>query len=333
MRRFLLSSHLAGLLLAASALPLQAQSLRDPAWEQLLEGDRHAELETAARAKLKAEPGDPQATLALGYALLADAQPAQIDAAVPLAEACIARHPDAGECHYMLGNLMGVQALRGGMLKAMGMAGRIRESFEKGVTLTPDNFNHRIGLMQYYLAAPSIAGGGSDKVTELIKATAPKYPEQARCLSAMHALSEEKFDEAEKLLWAVQPGSDNALRSAVYGNLGQIAILRLNNKQAPQAQPLLERLAQTEPSRALAFYGLGRLKAETGAPQDALRYYAQARGLRGHVSLPLDYREALAWLLLGDNAKAKALLQRFVGAGRGNPKNLDDAKDRLAKLS
>ena len=35
-----------------------------------------------------------------------------------------------------------------------------------------------------------------------------------------------------------------------------------------------------------------------------------------------------AWLLLGDNAKAKALLQRFVSLGRGNPKSLDDAKER-----
>ena len=319
-------------IMAAATLPASAQSLRDPAWEQLLENDRHTELEAAARAKLKAEPGDPQATLALGFALLAEAKPAEIDAAVPLAEACIARHAEAGECHYMLGNLMGIQALRAGMLKAMGMAGRIRESFEKAVALAPENFNHRVALMQFYLAAPSIAGGGSGKAQELIKSTEAKYPEQARCLRGMLAISEDKLDDAEKLLWAVQVGNDSALRSAAYGNLGGIAMLRLNNKQAPQAQPLLERLAQAEPSRALAIYGLGRVKAESGAPQEALRFYAQARTLRGHLNLPLDYREGLAWLLLGDTTKAKALLQRFVGAGRGNPKNLDDAKERLAKL-
>ena len=34
-----------------------AQNLRDPAWESLLENDRHAELEAQARARLKAEPG------------------------------------------------------------------------------------------------------------------------------------------------------------------------------------------------------------------------------------------------------------------------------------
>lgn len=322
-------------LLAAATLhvaPVAAQNLRDPAWEQLLVNDKLAELETQARAKLKAEPADPQATLALGFTLLGAGKPADIDATVPLAEACVVRHPEAGECHYILGTLMGLQALRGGMLKAMGMAGSIRESFEKAVALSPENFNHRIALMQYYLAAPAIAGGGSGKAQDLIKATEGKNPEQARCMRGMLAISEDKLEEAEKLLWAVQPGNDATLRSAAYGNLGQIAMVRLNNKQAAQAQPLLERLVQSDPSRALAFYGLGRVKAESGEPQEALRYYTQARSLRGQHNLPLDYREALAWLLLGENAKAKTLLQRFISIGRGNPKNLDDAKERLASL-
>ncbi|HEX5687146.1 MAG TPA: hypothetical protein VFY73_24285 [Ideonella sp.] len=320
------------LLCALPLLPATAQSLRDPAWETLLENDRHAELEAQARQRLKAQPGDPQATLALGFALLSQGTPAQQDAAVPLVEDCVTRHPDAGECHYMLGNLMGVQALRGGMFKAMGMAGRIRESFEKAVALQPESFNHRTALMQYFLAAPGIAGGGVDKARELAQATEAKQPEQARCLRAMVAIYEDKFDEAEKLLWAVQPGNDNALRSAVYGNLGQIAVQRLSNKQPTQAQALFERLIQFDSSRAFAVYGLGRVKSEGGVPQEALRLFAQARTLRGQLSLPIDYREALVWLQLGDLTKAKALLQKFVSAGRGHPKNLEDAKERLGKL-
>jgi tetratricopeptide (TPR) repeat protein len=316
----------------ACALPARSQSLRDPAWEGLLENDRHAELEAQARQRLKAEPGDPQATLAVGLAVLADGKPATIDAAVPLAEACIARHPEAAECHYMLGNLLGAQALRGGMLQGMRLAGRIRESFQKAVEFGPDTFNHRVGLMQFYLVAPGIAGGGVDKARELVKTTEARQPEQARCLRAMVETSEENFAEAEKLLWAVQPGHDKALRSTVYGTLAQLGAQKLNAKQTAQAQSLFERLAQADPSRAFAVYGLGRVKSESGAPQEALRYYAQARTLRGHASLPIDYREALAWLVVGDNAKAKTLLQRFLSSGRGHPKNIEDAKERLAKL-
>lgn len=328
--------RLSPLLLALAALcataPVSAQSLRDPAWENLLENDRHAELEAQARQRLKAAPGDPQATLALGFAVLSQGSPAQQEEAVPLAEACVKAHPDAGECHYMLGNLLGAQAMRGGMLKAMGLAGRIRESFAKAVELEPEVFNHRVGLMQFYLNAPGIAGGGVDKARELARSTEAKQPEQARALRGMIAIYEDKFDDAEKLLWAVQPGSDNALRSAVYASLGQIAVQRLGNKQPTQAQALFERLVQSDPSRAFAVYGLGRVKSESGAPQEAVRLYTQARTLRGHATLPIDYREALAWLLLGDNTKAKALLQKFVHIGRGHPKNIEDAKERLGKL-
>lgn len=328
-----LASTLTALSLALLAtLPAAAQNLRDPAWEQMLDNDRWAELESAARARLKAEPGDPQATLALGYALLGTGQPASVDGAVPLAEACVARNPSAGECHYVLGMLRGAQALRGGMLKAMTLAGSIRESFEKAVALSPDRFSHRVALMQFYLAAPGIAGGGTDKARELARATEAQQPEQARCMRAMLAVSDKKYDEAEKLLWAVQPGTDETLRASVYNQLGQIAAQRLNDQQVPQAQSLFERLARLDPSRALALYGLGRVKAEAGAPQEALKLYGQARGLRGHATLPFDYREALAWLQLGDAVKAKALLQRFVNAGRGHPKNLEDAKERLGKL-
>jgi len=319
-------------LTALTALPVTAQSLRDPAWEALLDGDRHDELQAQARQHLKAEPADPQATLALGLALAANGQPAAVDAAVPLAEACVARHPEAAECHYTLGMLLGLQALRSGMLQAMRLAGRIRESFEKAVALQPEAFNHRVALMQYYLAAPGIAGGGTDKARDLARATGAGQPEQARCLRAMLAIVDDHHAEAEKLLWAVQPGNDKALRSAVYASLGQLAALKLNQRQAAQAQSLFERLLQAEPARAFAAYGLGRVKAETGAPQEALRYYNQARTLRGHAALPIDYREALAWLVLGDHAKTKALLQRFVSAGRGNPKSIEDAKERLAKL-
>ncbi|WP_374675445.1 hypothetical protein [Ideonella sp.] len=321
-----------GLSALLTAPALHAQALRDPAWNTLLEQDRHAELEAAARQRLKAEPADPQATAALGYALLAHAQPADVDAALPLVEACLQRHPQAGECHHMLGLVMGVQALRAGMLKAMTMAGRIRTGFEQGVALAPDNFNHRVGLLQYYLAAPAIAGGGVDKARELVRQTEARDAEQGRCLQAMVALSQERFDEAERLLWPLLAAAQPAVRNAAYQQLGGMGAARLQNQQVEPARTLFERLAQADPGRALAVYGLARVKQEAGALQDALRLYAQARGLRGQAGLPLDYREALAWLGLGDTAKARALLQRFVSAGRGHPKHLEDARERLARL-
>jgi tetratricopeptide (TPR) repeat protein len=324
---------LAALALAATtALPARANTLRDPAWQAMLEEGRSADLAAAAQARLKAVPAEPQATLALGLALLALGQPSGADTAAPAAEACVARHPSAAECHYMLGLARGAQAMRAGMLSALRMAGGIREAFERAVELAPDAYAHRAALMQFHLAAPAIAGGGSAKAEALVRATEARQPQQARALRAMQLLADKKLDEAEQQLWAIQPGADDSLRAASYQLLGQVAERRLEAQQATQAQALFERLARREPDLALPVYGLGRAKAEAGAPQDAVKLYAQARSLRGHASLPIDYREALAWLQIGDLAKARALLRRFVDAGRGHPRYLEDAKDRLAKL-
>lgn len=331
-RALLARCLLLALALGPAARPAAAQALRDPTWQQWLEQDRHAELEAAARQRLKAEPADPQASVALGYALLGRGQPADADAAVPAVEACVRQHPRAGECQHMLGLLLGSQALRGGMLKAMRLAGRVREAFEQAVALAPEQFIHRSSLMQYYVLAPAIAGGGKDKARELLRQTQARDAGQGRALQAMLEMADDRPDEAERLLWPLLGGADPQLRSSAYQQLGQIGAGLLQKKDMAASRRVFERLAEQDPTRALAFFGLGWLKMEAGAPQDALRHFGQARGLRGQASLPLDYREALAWLALGDSGRAKPLLQRFIAAGRGVPQQLEDARERLARL-
>jgi hypothetical protein len=58
------------------------------------------------------------------------------------------------------------------MFRAMGMAGDIREAFQKAVELDPSNMDAQFGLMGYYLAAPAIAGGGIDKARDQARAIA-----------------------------------------------------------------------------------------------------------------------------------------------------------------
>ena len=48
--------------------------------------------------------------------------------------------------------------------------------------------------------------------------------------------------------------------------------------------------------------------------------------------MPIDYRLGMAWQARGDRDKARAAFSRFIGVGKGNPKNLDDAKKRLTEL-
>jgi tetratricopeptide (TPR) repeat protein len=316
----------------AWAAQLPAQSLADPQWNALLEADRPAELHKLAQARLQAQPDDPQATLALALLAAGANDPARVEAALALADKCLQRQPAAAVCHFASGTLLGVQAMTGGMLKAMTLTGRIRDAFAKAVELDPLYFDARDGLVQFYLLAPGVAGGSVSKAREVAAAAQARQPEHAKLLRARIAMREEQWADAERELAGVRAGTDTSLASSVREAWGQVGAVYLHHTQPAKARPVFERLQREYAGHALGFYGLGRLLGETGALDEAIAQMERARTLQGADRLPIDYRLALAWLQKGDKARAKSLLERFVSAGKGHPNNLGDAKKRLAEL-
>jgi hypothetical protein len=71
---------------------------------------------------------------------------------------------------------------------------------------------------------------------------------------------------------------------------------------------------------------------DAGAFDAAIAQLELASRLEGGKDLPVDYRLGIALQAKGERDKARAALSRYVTAGKGNPKNLDDAKKRLAEL-
>ncbi|MED5618766.1 tetratricopeptide repeat protein [Ideonella sp. BN130291] len=319
-------------LTCAWAAQAGAQSLADPQWNALLEADRSAELQKLAQARLQAQPDDPQATLALALLAMGANDPQRVEGALVLADKCLQRQPAAAVCHFATGSLLGVQAVTGGMLKAMTLTGRIRDAFAKAVELDPLYFNARDGLVQFYLLAPGIAGGSVSKAREVAAGAQARQPEHAKLLRARIAMKEEQWAEAERELASVRVGADTSLASDVRDAWGQLGSIYLHNAQPAKARPVFERLQREYAAHALGFYGLARVLGETGAHDEAIAQLERARTLQGADRLPVDYRLALAWLQKGDKARAKPLLERFVSQGKGHPNNLGDAKKRLAEL-
>ncbi len=235
-------------------------------------------------------------------------------------------------CHYAAASLWGVQALTGGMVKAMSLAGRIRDGFAKAVELDPLYVDARDGLVQFYLMAPGIAGGSVAKAREVAAAAVPRQPEHAKLLRARIAMHEEQWAEAERELAAVQPGDDAGLRNGVREAWTALGALYLHEKQPAKARPVFERLQREFSAHAAGFYGLGRMLVDSGAVDDAIALLERARGLKGAQRYPIDYRLALAWLQKGDKPRAKSLLERFVAQGKGQRATLEDARKRLAEL-
>jgi predicted Zn-dependent protease len=146
------------------------------------------------------------------------------------------------------------------------------------------------------------------------------------------ALDDGRFDAALAGLYGVQPGADSALADDVTQWTVAAGFGLLAKGQAGQARPVFERLVREQPGQAIGAYGLARVLVEQGALADAVRLYGQSARLKGAADLPVDYRLGLALQAQGQNEAARAALGRFVAAGKGSGKSLDDARKRLAQL-
>jgi hypothetical protein len=321
---------LAALALLGSA-PLWAQTLTDPALESLYAAERHAELQRAATQRLATQPDDAQAILALALvALERNEAPLRRDS-LDKARGCAERQPKAAGCHYALGVLLGVQAMNEGMLAAARNAGTVREALATAHALDPAWYPGRSALVEFHVAAPGMMGGSLSKAGELA-CSAPR-PEQAAALQARILIADKKAAEALPRLQALLPVADPALRADVLQWGTQAGLGLVNNGQAAQAQAWFERLLREYPDESAGAWGLARVKGELGDWAGALPLFERSGKLKGGDRWPVAYRVGMAQQQLGQLDAARASLQRFVDAGKGQKASLDDARKRLAELS
>ncbi|MEQ1685724.1 MAG: tetratricopeptide repeat protein [Burkholderiaceae bacterium] len=315
------------------AAPLCAQTVKDGPLAALLETGRYAEAERSATARIAARPDDMDGYAALTLSVLNGNDAARREAALKLLEACTARLPNSAMCHYGVGSVLGAQALSQGMLKALGSVGRVRDALARAVELDPLLYAARNALVQFYLVVPGIAGGSVAKAREIASAASARQPEHAKLLIALVDIGQKKHDQAEAGLLSVRAGDDRELAADVAEVWGQLGFTYLNDRQDAKARAVFERMVIDRPSSPRGHYGLGRVLTDLGQFDLAIAAFERASALDRTAGLPIDYRAALAYQAKGDRDKARALLTRFVAAGKGSPQNIDDARKRLAQMA
>lgn len=308
-----------------------AQTLADPALESLYQAARPAELQRAAQQRLATQPDDAQAVLALALAALERNDAALRRDALERARGCVARQPRAQPCHYAHGTLLGVQAMSEGLFAAARSAGTVREALDTAHTIDPAWYPGRSALMEFYAIAPGMMGGSTARAAEIARA-APR-PEQAAALQARLLLGEHKRAEVLALLLPLLPVAEPALRADVLQWGTQAALGLVNEGDAARAQGWFERLMREHTDESAGPYGLARVKGGLGDWAGALALLERAARLKGAERWPIAYRSGIALQQLGQLDAARASLQRFVDAGRGQKASLDDAKKRLAELA
>lgn len=205
---------LLGCCLALIALPAFAKTL--PEVQAMVESKSPAAL-AAADALVKTTPNDANAWVMLVRARL---QARQAEKAIAAGQKATALDPGNAQAFYWLGNAYGNRIGEVGMLSKMSLAPKLRDAFEQAVRLDPALIDARNALIEFYLQAPEMMGGGIDKAR--VQANAIGKYDRARGLMAQAriAMHEKKPAEALKAYeqaYSLKPGSAQLKLSLIMG--------------------------------------------------------------------------------------------------------------------
>jgi tetratricopeptide (TPR) repeat protein len=197
----------AQLALANIASATNAPADDAPAFRALQEG-RMEDATSLLRATLAAHPSDAAAHQLLCRVAYAQNQ---ADAAVSQCELAVADDPSSSDHQLWLGRAYGMEARRAGPIAGFRLARKVQASFARAVDLNPSNIAAVNDLGEYYVAAPSIVGGGTGKARALAARIMPHFPAAAHRLLARTAESQNDMTTAEsefKQAVAVQKSPD-----------------------------------------------------------------------------------------------------------------------------
>lgn len=315
---------------AIATVPL-APALAVNEYTPLLKAKKYAEAERAASAKLAADPDNADALVARVEIITSQGQEKRLDEALKLAEQCIAAHPQRSECQQALGSALGTKAVMGGMLSAMGYATKIRDAFAKAVELDPQNLEARFALLQYYLQAPSIVGGGKGKAAPLIAATAKINADAAKLMQAALDLGDDKVAAAEAAALAVNPGASDVLADNQRDMLVGLGTEYIKNKKFADGERIFREMLKRFPDSEWGSYGLGRTFQEQSRHAEAIAHFEKALAIEPGAHM--HYRIAQCWQALGDKPRAMTAFEKALAFKPAlQKKQKSDAEERLKAL-
>jgi tetratricopeptide (TPR) repeat protein len=221
----------------------------------------------------------------------------------------IALAPHNSRYHALLGTAYGLQAAEASLLSKPGLASKSRKALEKAVALDPTDPQAVGSLFTFYLVAPGILGGSTEKALKLAQDLAPHQPLMANLLEASADEQEKKWTEAEQALERAHRLDPTHAETKI--RLGQLFV---KAGQAERAFAHFESLAAYEPDNVMWRYHFGRVALESGQRLDdglvALRACLNmAEGERGPPPADVHWRIGRIEERRGNSQAARAAYQ------------------------
>lgn len=200
------------------------------------------------------------------------------DHAIEACERARALDPHASLYELWLGRAYGEKADRAGFFSAAGLAKKVRTSFERAVELDPNSWEARADLVEFYLDAPGIVGGGRDKAQAQANDVARFNPAVGHWIAARIAAKNHDTASAEREYRAAITANQSLGRAWV-----DLAALLLRNNRPDDMEQVLHNLesAPVEQHEALRDGASVLLRAGRNFPM-AIRL------LRRYLSSPAE---------------------------------------------
>ncbi len=163
----------------------------DPSPEALIKAGHWKRARPLAEQRYQVNPGDAQSAYLLSRVKFAFGD---LSGALELAEKAVGLEGANASYHYQLAVVCGETADRASLFSKAGWARRFKDEAEKAAALDVKNLEARFGLLEYYLQAPRLMGGGKDKARAMAAEISKIDP--ARGALAQARLAEDAKDAA-----------------------------------------------------------------------------------------------------------------------------------------
>ena len=267
------------------------------------------------------EASDPAADrIAAGRAAL---DRGDLDEAVTQLEKAAALQPASFEAHYRLGWAYARKTQDAGLLSRMSLAKKTKAEFARAVEINPDSIEARFRLIEFYTAAPGIAGGSEAKAQEQAAEVRKRDSLEGHRAYARILSIQKKLDLAAR---EVAEGVREQPRSAkAHYFLGNAL---LNMKDWPGSLREYETTLSSDESYMPAYFRIGQLAVQSGSNsargEEALRRYL------GHKPAEDEPGLGRAWYWLG-MIQEKQGRKADARESYGNAKKLDPASRDVAE--
>jgi tetratricopeptide (TPR) repeat protein len=167
----------------------------NPSALPLVQGGHYNRARAILEPRLQADPNDAEANWLLSQVYEASGR---LKEALTLAQRAVDLGPNDARYHYQLADVYGEMAEHAGIFKQLGLAHHFKSEADTAVSLDPKFAEAWMALIEFYVEAPGIAGGGKDKARDAAQTIASFDPSEGYLAAARIAQSEKNLTAQEE---------------------------------------------------------------------------------------------------------------------------------------